>query len=118
MDIRLDPNSSTPPFEQLRTRIIDDIRGGILPAGHRLPTVRGLAEELGIAANTVARAYRELEADGFIETRGRSGSYVNAQGDATERAAQEAARAYADRIAALGVDAATALRYVRSALGA
>jgi DNA-binding transcriptional regulator YhcF (GntR family) len=116
MDIRVDPSSATPPFEQLRTGVIEQIRGGRLAAGAKLPTVRGLAEQLGVAANTVARAYRELEADGFIETRGRSGSFVAAQGDAAERAAQQAARAYADRVQALGVDAATALRFVEAAL--
>jgi len=78
--------------------------------------VRRLADDLGLAANTVARAYRELEQAGFIETRGRSGSFVSAQGDPTARLAQEAARAYADRMRSLGVDDDTALGYVRAAL--
>jgi DNA-binding transcriptional regulator YhcF (GntR family) len=82
-----------------------------------LATVRGLADELGLAPNTVARAYRELEADGFIETRGRNGSYVSAQGDAADRQAQEAARAYADRIQKLGIDATKGLAFVKAALG-
>ena len=52
----------------------------VFQRGHRLPTVRALAQELGIANNTVARAYRELEVAGAIETRGRAGSFVT--GDA------------------------------------
>ena len=113
----IDPASATPPYEQLRVQLIDDIRSGALAAGTRLPTVRRLAQDLGIAPNTVARAYRELESDGFIETRGRKGSFVHAQGDASERLAQDAARVYAERIRQLGLDRQVALRYVEAALG-
>jgi len=116
--ISIDPRSATPPYEQLRTRFMGEIQSGERAAGTRLPTVRGLAEDLGLAAGTVARAYRELEADGFIETRGRNGSYVTAQGDAAERQAQDAAREYADRIRKLGVSSAQALTYVARALDA
>jgi DNA-binding transcriptional regulator YhcF (GntR family) len=115
--ITLDPRSATPPFEQLRVQIAEQVREGVLAAGERLPTVRRLAEDLGIAPNTVARAYRELEADGLVETRGRNGTLVRAQGDAAAQQAQEAARAYADRVAKLGVTPSDALRYVTGALG-
>lgn len=71
-----DPASSTPPFEQLRTQVARLVDAGTLAPGSRLPTVRGLASELGLAANTVAKVYRELEADGVVETRGRAGTYV------------------------------------------
>jgi DNA-binding transcriptional regulator YhcF (GntR family) len=116
--ITIDPRSATPPFEQLRVQLIEQVTSGELASGSRLPTVRRLAEDLGIAPNTVARAYRELEGDGFIETRGRNGSFVAPQGAAAERQAQEAARAYADRVARLGVSPTDALRFVRGALGA
>jgi len=112
----IDPGSPVPPFEQLRAALAEQVASGALAAGARLPTVRRLADDLGLAANTVARAYRELEQAGFIETRGRSGSFVSAQGDPTARLAQEAARAYADRMRSLGVDDDTALGYVRAAL--
>lgn len=115
--ITLDPRSATPPFEQLRVQITEQVRSGALAAGVRLPTVRRLAEDLGLAPNTVARAYRELEADGLVETRGRNGTVVRPQGDAAAQQAQEAARAYADRVAKLGVTPAEALRYVTGALG-
>jgi len=114
--ITIDSRSATPPYEQLRTQFMAEVQSGELAAGTRLPTVRKLAEDLGLAPNTVARAYRELEADGFIETRGRNGSYVNAQGDAAERQAQEAAREYANRIRKLGIPREQALTYVAGAL--
>jgi DNA-binding transcriptional regulator YhcF (GntR family) len=114
--ITIDPKAATPPYEQLRVQFIAEVASGALAAGTRIPTVRKLAEDLGLAPNTVARAYRELEADGFIETRGRNGSFVRAQGDAAERQAQEAARAYADRIRKLGIPAEQALGYVTAAL--
>jgi DNA-binding transcriptional regulator YhcF (GntR family) len=114
--LEIDPLSALPPFEQLRTQVLAQVNAGQLAAGAKLPTVRGLADELGIAPNTVARAYRELEADGIIETRGRNGSFVTAQGDVAAQQAQLAARAYADRIRQLGVSAEDALAWVSAAL--
>ena len=118
MSITIDAGSATPPFEQLRTQLVEQVSSGMLAAGTRLPTVRRLAEDLGLAPNTVARAYRELEADRFIETRGRNGSFVSAQGDAAEKQAQDAARTYADRIRQLGIPLAQAQEYVARALEA
>jgi DNA-binding transcriptional regulator YhcF (GntR family) len=112
----IDRASSEHPFEQLRMQVIDQITSGTLAAGAKLPTVRQLAETLDLAPNTVARCYRELEADGFIETRGRNGSFVNATGDTSAQQAQVAARAYADRIRQLGVANADALTWVSAAL--
>jgi GntR family transcriptional regulator len=77
MDLGIDPGSDVPPFEQLRSQIAGQAAGGELPAGTRLPTVRQLAADLGLAANTVARAYRELEADGVLATHGRRGTFVS-----------------------------------------
>lgn len=113
----VDPHAATPPFEQLRVQIIEAVRSGELAAGTRLPPVRTLAAELGLAANTIARTYRELERDEVIETRGRNGSFVAATGDATHRQAQLAAIAYADRVKALGVSSGDALSIVSAALG-
>ena len=72
--ITIDSASPVPPFEQLRGGLVDAISSGELAAGQRLPTVRRLADDLGLAPGTVARAYRELEASGVIETRGRNGT--------------------------------------------
>ncbi|MER5933188.1 GntR family transcriptional regulator [Streptomyces sp. NPDC002054] len=91
------------PYEQLRAQIAEQARSGGLPTGFKLPTVRGLAEELGLAANTVAKAYRALETDGVIETRGRHGTFVAAAGDAAAREAAGAAQVYAERAQRLGL---------------
>lgn len=72
----LDPGSPVPPYEQLRSAVALQVAEGTLVAGTRLPTVRALAADLGLAVNTVAKAYRALESDGVIETRGRAGTYV------------------------------------------
>jgi len=114
--LTIDPRSATPPFEQLRVQLREQVRSGELAAGTRLPTVRRLAEDLGIAPNTVARTYRELEADGYIETRGRNGTVVSAQGDASERQGQAAAQAFAERIRQLGVSPSDALLWAERAL--
>ena len=76
MTFHIDAASGTAPYEQLRTQIAAGAADGSLPSGTKLPTVRGLAEQLGVAANTVARAYRELEADGVVVTEGRRGTFV------------------------------------------
>ena len=115
-DWSVDAAGTAPPFEQLRARILELVTSGELPAGYRLPPVRALAQELGLAANTVARAYKELEADGIVETHGRGGTLVSAQGDAARRAAQHAAAEYAAKTRSLGITAADALELARTAL--
>lgn len=74
--ISVDLGSAVPPYEQIRTQISSLIAVGSLAAGTRLPTVRSLASDLGIAAGTVARAYKELEQAGLTETRRRNGTVV------------------------------------------
>jgi DNA-binding transcriptional regulator YhcF (GntR family) len=98
MDITVDPVAATPPYEQVREQIESLIRAGELARGTRLPTVRQLSLDLGLAVNTVARAYKELEADRLVETRGRNGTFVLASrsqvdDEATHRAAVAFARA-------------------------
>jgi len=112
------PASPVPPFEQLRTQVVAQVRSGTLSPGTRLPTVRWLAADLGIAPNTVARTYRELERDGVLETRGRNGTFVAATGDVAQRAAHEAATQYVVRLRRLGLDADETLALVRSVLEA
>ena len=75
--LRIDPASAIPPYEQLRTQVVAMTVTGELEPGQKLPTVRQLAADLGLAPNTVARAYRELEADGIISTQGRRGTFVS-----------------------------------------
>jgi DNA-binding transcriptional regulator YhcF (GntR family) len=112
----IDPGSATPPFEQIRAQVVDAVNSGVLVPGSRLPTVRALALELGLAANTVARAYRELEAAAVLETRGRNGSFIAASGDLAEREARVAAMAYADRVRQLGMTDDQAAAFLRDAL--
>jgi DNA-binding transcriptional regulator YhcF (GntR family) len=112
--LRVDTTAGDPPYEQIRTQIAQQVASGALPPGARLPTVRALAETLGIAPNTVARAYRELEHAGVVSTRGRNGTVVN--GDGSDRAAKEAAVSYAEAMRALGVRQDEALELVRRAL--
>jgi DNA-binding transcriptional regulator YhcF (GntR family) len=112
--VPVDTTRPEPPYEQLKSRITEQVDSGELAAGERLPTVRALAGELGLAPNTVARAYRELEALGVLSTRGRSGTFVS--GDGVTRAAREAAATYADTVRALGVAPAEALALVERAL--
>ena len=102
-----------PPYRQIRAQIATQVDSGRLGAGTRLPSVRALAEELGVASNTVARAYRELEHSGVVTTRGRNGTVVN--GDGSDRAAKEAAMTYADAMRGLGVGQDEALELVRRA---
>jgi DNA-binding transcriptional regulator YhcF (GntR family) len=116
IDIHIDPDGAIPPYEQVRLRIAELAATGALPAGTRLPPVRQLATDLGLAANTVARAYRELERAGLVETRGRRGTVVTARAARIPAEAQEAAQRYVDHATALGLSPQTALDLVRAAL--
>jgi DNA-binding transcriptional regulator YhcF (GntR family) len=111
--MRVDAQASRPLFDQLRNQIIEAIRAGTLPPGARLPTVRELAGELGLAVNTVARAYRELEIAGIVETRGRFGTFV-ARADPSDIAMASAARAYLDVARGLGLGKDEAVRYLEA----
>ena len=73
-----------------------------MAVGHKLPTIRGLAGDLGLAVNTVARTYRELEEAGLIETRGRAGSFVSAAGEQVRERVRRAAADYAAVVASVG----------------
>ena len=77
--LRIDPSAEIPPYEQLRRQLMDQIQSGQLPEETRLPAVRRLAADLGIAPGTVARAYKELETEGYLIARGRRGTIVAAQ---------------------------------------
>jgi len=113
--ITVDLTSATPPFEQVRERLREQIESGELAAGTKLPTVRRQADELGLATNTVARAYRELEVLGLIQTRGRAGSVVT--GGGVEQESRRAAHDYAVRARELGLDLQAALELLRRTWG-
>lgn len=120
--LRIDPTSSTPPYEQLRHQLIDQISTGELSPGVKLPAVRRLAMDLGLAPNTVARTYRELEAGGYVHTRGRNGTIVatpdlGGGADITERATTLTAE-YVSAMTALGLSRDTIVRYVQRGIAA
>jgi DNA-binding transcriptional regulator YhcF (GntR family) len=105
--------SPDPPYEQIRQQVAALVASGELAGGTRLPSIRALAEQLQLASNTVARAYRELEHAGVVTTRGRAGTVVN--DDGADRAAKEAARTYAEAMRCLGIGQDEALGLVRRA---
>ncbi len=111
----VDPASGAPPFEQVREGIRAQVDSGTLAPGFRLPPVRALATSLDLAANTVARAYKELEALGVVETRGRAGTFVAGRG--AERSLRSAAASYVASARSLGLSDDEALDAVRRALG-
>ncbi|HXD23286.1 MAG TPA: GntR family transcriptional regulator [Gemmatimonadaceae bacterium] len=80
MQISIDIHDSVPVFAQLVNQIRDAVRRGELKPGAALPAIRQLALDLVINPNTVAKAYRLLERDNVIETRGRHGSFIHREG--------------------------------------
>ncbi|MGW2347888.1 GntR family transcriptional regulator [Actinacidiphila glaucinigra] len=114
--IVIDSASPVPPFEQLRAQLARQIQDRTLAVGTQLPTIRRLAADLGLAVNTVGRAYRALEEAGLIETRGRAGSFVSAAGEQGRERAYRAAAEYAAVIASVGIDTPEAVRIVLAAL--
>jgi DNA-binding transcriptional regulator YhcF (GntR family) len=117
--ITLDQSSSEPLSEQLSAAIAERIHRGSLAPGARLPTVRAFAEQLELAPNTVAKAYRSLEGAGLVEGRGRGGTFVAdrlpARPARAEGLLDEAARAFVARTHQLGASDAEGARAVRRA---
>lgn len=116
--ITVDTTSTEPPYEQVRRQIAAHVASGELAAGQKLPTVRQLATDLGLANNTVARAYRELEAGGVIATHGRKGTFVAStlldQPTTARSDAQDAATEYAALARRLGLSLAEATRLLET----
>ena len=115
LDDRVEPASAR-VGEAIRAAIDD----GMLLPGDRVPTVRAFAADHGMAPNTVAKAYRRLEALGYLTARGRAGSFVAASPppptEAEGRALADAAERFARRTRHLGVGSAEAIDAVRNAL--
>jgi DNA-binding transcriptional regulator YhcF (GntR family) len=80
VQISINVHDPVPVFAQLINQIRDAVRRGELKPGTPLPAIRQLALDLVINPNTVAKAYRLLERDNVIETRGRHGSFVHRDG--------------------------------------
>ncbi len=114
--ITVDDASGVAPFEQVRDQFAELIASGALVEGDRLPTVRGLAAELQLAAGTVARAYKELEAEGLVATRSRAGTVVAPHAQSVDIALRRSARELAERAVDAGVDDGEALAILAEAL--
>lgn len=121
MILHINPADPTPVYEQIRAQITDMVAAGTLEAGTRLPTIRQLANDLGVANGTVARAYETLNRDGVVEAGGRRGTTVAErtppQGEPIDERLARAARHYAVTARQLGVDRPTAVAAVREELG-
>jgi GntR family transcriptional regulator len=118
VNLTVDAGDPTPPYEQLRRQLADLVGAGALRPGDRLPPLRQLAGDLGLAVGTVARTYRELEAEGLLTSRRGGGTRISDQAQAlpeTTRTARlhELAAAYVARARALGCDDAA----IRAAVG-
>lgn len=113
---QLDLSSTVPPFEQIRLRVLDLSASGELAVGAKLPPVRVLAKDLGVAANTVARAYRELEHAGIVVTAGRSGTAIASNGDMRIAQVATAAAAFAAVVREVGMSHSQALGIAKAAL--
>ncbi|MEU0695275.1 GntR family transcriptional regulator [Streptomyces niveus] len=120
LSIRVDSGAPVPPFEQIRAQFADLISVGRLREGDRLPPVRQLASDLGLANNTVVRAYRELESAGLVHSRRGSGTRVasatGAVDDNARAALAERAREFATAARLLGAGDEEALAAIRHAL--
>lgn len=121
MIITVDPRSAVPPYEQVRDQVARMIGAGTLAPGARLPTIKQLAADLRLAPNTVARAYRELEHDGFVRSHRRRGTFV--RDDVPPVAVEErdarlekAVEQFALQLRQLGSDPDDAIEKVRAIL--
>lgn len=112
----VDKNSDVPPYSQIRRAVIAARAAGNLQAGDRLPPMRMLAQQLGLAVNTVAKAYKELEAAGAIETHGRAGSFITAV-DSTSQKKHELTSRYIASMRKLGLEDAEILEVCTHELG-
>lgn len=115
--VAVDPDLA--PFQQIMDQFRSLIERGELRAGDSLPTVRQLAGDLGVAPNTVARAYAELQKDGWLTSDGRRGTHVaagvpaNGKPASRARKLQETVAGFVAGLAHRGyseVEIATALR--------
>ena len=90
MRIEVDPKAPSPPSEQIADQVRYAVAQGRIRPGDRLPSVRGLAETALVNPNTVAKAYRDLEREGTVETRPGSGVFVASRAGARCEAMRDA----------------------------
>ncbi len=118
MILSVDPSRALPVYEQVREQIRRMVAAGTLAPGARLPTIRQLAADLGLAKGTIERAYELLEGDTVIERHGRNGTYVADVAPSTKRertvGLEQAAEALVIVARQLGADEDDAVRALRA----
>lgn len=117
----IDARGAIPVYQQIVDQIRERVREGALLAGTPLPSVRQLAFDLGVNANTVAKAYMLLERDGILQTIRRRGTFVAAQAQeraslAVDQRIEDAVGRVLDEIASLGVDEAQIIEILKRRL--
>ena len=120
-DLSIDSRHPTPIHAQLSHAIRGAVATGRLAAGEQLPTVRQLAVDLRINANTVARVYLELERTGVVETRRGIGTFVSARQPAQPARRREAelkpiVQRFLNEAAALGFDSDDVIRHLKQTI--
>ncbi|MGK3204836.1 GntR family transcriptional regulator [Amycolatopsis sp. MEPSY49] len=117
MKIVVDTENGLAPWRQVHDQVIHAVTTGALAEGARLPPIRQLARDLGLASGTVARAYRELEAAGWVTTARARGTVVTLPEGrpAPAELLLAAAATYAAHAQELGADLDTALNALRAA---
>jgi len=115
--IVVDTENGLAPWRQVHDQIARAITSGALPEGARLPAIRQLARDLGLASGTIARVYRELETAGWVVTARARGTVVTTPPALPDPAGllQSAAAEFAVRAQQLGADADAAVDAVRAA---
>ena len=117
--ITIDTGSAVPPYQQIRDTVIAQIEAGQLSPETKRPPVRRLAADLGIAANTVAKAYRQLEVEGRVRGEGRKGTIVASPvgEDAAQEEGLALAQSFVQSMRDLGHDPDVIVAMVHRALG-
>ena len=119
--LTVDTGNPTPPYEQLRRQLTELIQSAALAPGDRLPPLRQLAADLGLAVGTVARAYRELEPAGLVSSRRGGGTRVLATAPSLsdserQRLLHDHTRAFVRQAALLGADEQQILSAISQAM--
>lgn len=115
--MRIELSGSTPPADQIADQLRGLIASGRLAADDRLPSVRQLARDLSVAPGTVAKAYRALEADGYVTARAGGSTRVSTSAATTNRKVLDAARALSLECAEANVALEDAVRILRATWG-
>jgi GntR family transcriptional regulator len=102
--LKIDSCSAIPVYEQLKRQIKLGIASGRYPAEYRLPSIRELASKLTVNPNTIAKAYRQLETDGFLQSRAGSGFFVTHPTEKLEETRKELLKEITEEFTAKAVE--------------